>query len=131
MRHITLLCFVTLCLLWSACKKEDINSAHIERYLGSFSGKEESCSVSQPGSYIVEILKEEYPQVSINNLWGTGSICYATVGDDGNLYIATQPYYNGTITGRAMIINGKLRIGFTISDTTVQNITDNCIWEQY
>ena len=103
------------------------------KYLGTFTSSEQ-CSVSYDGTYSITIstIPSEITKVNFYGIWGTSENTTGVVKDDGNIYILSQPFYSGsTITGKAMLINGKLKVSYTVTGASQLNgQTDNCVWQQ-
>ncbi len=105
-----------------------------EVFLGVFSGAEISCSVSRPDSYQITISPDssDVTKVDIANIWNAQEHTVGELGDDRNIYINNQPIsQRGRISGKAMIIDGKLKVSFSINGVSfLHGRTDNCIWMQ-
>ena len=111
----------------ATCRKESR-----EVFLGVFSGAEISCSVSKPGNYQITISADpsDITKVNIENIWDSQETTIGELGDDKNIYIPTQQFYGtGSISGKAMKIDGKLKVSFSITGVNfLDGKTDNCIW---
>ncbi len=105
------------------------------KFIGTFTG-EEPCSITGTATYSVYIEANDTNVAAVNfrNLWGAGDYIYTSgeIGVDGNIYIPRQRIYGyyTWITGKAMMINGKLKVSYSIEDGMFGNQTDNCVWQQ-
>lgn len=105
-----------------------------KEFLGTFSGSEISCSVSKPGRYTITIRPDpsHVENVRIENIWDSNLNTIGAVGPDKSIYIKTQAFQEaGVVTGKIMMVNGKLKISFSVSGVAfLKGKTDNCIWMQ-
>lgn len=128
-----LLAFITVCLVLAGCKKETVTPLSVyQNYAGYFSGRELSCTVTTPGQYNVRISLLDSSKVSIYNIWNAGDTCIGDYRPDGNVYIPLQSFDrgDGSVSGKATIIGGKLRISYSVNHYDLAHQTDNCIWVQ-
>ena len=132
MRHVTLLYIIAMCLFYTGCKKEPSITSVYENYAGYFNGRELSCTVTTPGQYSVRISLLDSSKVSIYNIWNAMDTCIGEYRPDGNVYIPLQSFDrgDGSVSGKASIIDGKLKISYSIKHYDLGFLTDNCIWVQ-
>lgn len=101
------------------------------KYLGTFTGSEQ-CSVSYDGAYSITISANtsDVTKVNFYNMWGADTNTTGEIKDDGNVYFLSQPFRDGSmIIGKAMLINGKLKVSYTITgESQLNGQTDNCVW---
>lgn len=130
--------------LFVGCKKEVIepcalgygsNDCKTEvraKYLGTFTGNE-PCSVTGNAIYAITITKNDADVTKVNfeNLWDAGKSTPGQLHSDGNIYISEQVFYSHyRISGKAMILNSKLKISYTVTGLYTSDSPDNCIWQQ-
>jgi len=105
------------------------------KYLGNYIGHE-SCSITDTATYSISITASTTDIMAIDfwNLWDAGvyTKTYGKIGTDGNIYIPRQTIYSSStwITGKAMKLNGKLQVSYSIEAYMFGSETDNCVWQQ-
>lgn len=105
------------------------------KFIGTFSGHE-ACSITGPFDYEIFIERNDTDISAVNfrNVWNAGEYIYSTgnLGSDGNIYIPRQRIYGyyTWITGKAVLLNGKLKVSYSIEDGMFGSETDNCVWLQ-
>ena len=125
--------FLIGCLLLSGCKKGIGLDEVRAKYIGTFTGYE-PCSVTGAATYSITISADEadITKVKFYNLWAAQQNTTGEIRSDGNVYILSQSFYSSsTVAGKAMIVNGKLKVSYSvIGDSFLQGRTDNCVWQQ-
>ncbi len=106
------------------------------KFIGTFTGNE-ACTITGTEIYsiIIEPNDTNVAAVNFRNLrsFGDFTCTSGNIGTDGNVYIPRQKMGGNYpwITGKAMILNGKLKISYSFEDSgTFGNQTDNCVWQQ-